>query len=81
MLTNIPWLSIITYVPLAGALALVFLFPKDRPGPIKYFATFVAGLDFVISLPLWPGMTVSDVGRVVDAILSPTMYRPQEVTR
>ncbi len=52
-MTNIPWLSIITYVPLAGALALVFLFPKDRPGPIKYFATFVAGLDFVISLPLW----------------------------
>src|SRR6266511_4122283 len=53
MLTNIPWLSIITYVPLAGALVLVFLFPKDRPGPIKYFATLVAGLDFVISLPLW----------------------------
>src|SRR6266508_2925323 len=53
MLTNIPWLSIITYVPLAGALVLIFLFPKDRPGPIKYFATMVAGLDFVISLPLW----------------------------
>jgi len=53
MLTNIPWLSIITYVPLAGALVLVFLFPKDRPEPIKYFATLVAGLDFVISLPLW----------------------------
>src|SRR5512132_934505 len=53
MLTNIPWLSIITYVPLAGALALVFLFPKDRPGPIKYFATLVAGIDFVVSLPLW----------------------------
>src|SRR6266496_390672 len=53
MLTNIPWLSIITYVPLAGALVLIFLFPKDRPGPIKYFATLVAGLDFVISLPLW----------------------------
>src|SRR6266545_2054412 len=53
MLTNIPWLSIITYVPLAGALVLIFLFPKDRPGPIKYFATLVAGLDFAISLPLW----------------------------
>src|SRR6266511_2115954 len=52
-MTNIPWLSIITYVPLAGALVLIFLFPKDRPGPIKYFATLVAGLDFVISLPLW----------------------------
>jgi len=53
MLTNIPILSIITYVPLAGALALVFLFSKERPGPIKAFATFVAGLDFAISVPLW----------------------------
>ena len=52
-LNNIPILSIITYVPLVGALALVFLFSKDRPGPIKAFATFVAGLDFVISVPLW----------------------------
>src|SRR5258706_10894609 len=52
-LSNIPILSIITYVPLVGALALVFLFSKDRPGPIKAFATFVAGLDFVISVPLW----------------------------
>src|SRR6202140_4110958 len=53
MLTNLPILSIITYVPLVGALALVFLFSKDKPGPIKAFATFVAGLDFVISVPLW----------------------------
>ena len=52
-LQQIPILSIVTYVPLAGALALVFLFPKEKTGPIKYFATFVAGLDFVISLPLW----------------------------
>src|SRR5258707_965244 len=52
-LSNIPILSIITYVPLVGALALVFLFSKDRPGPIKAFATFVAGLDFVISVPPW----------------------------
>src|SRR5713226_6459283 len=52
-LSNIPILSIITYVPLIGALALVFLFSKDRPGPIKAFATFVVGLDFVISVPLW----------------------------
>jgi NADH-quinone oxidoreductase subunit M len=52
-LNQIPILSIITYVPLAGALALIFLFSKERPGPIKAFATFVAGLDFVISVPLW----------------------------
>src|SRR6202162_4348497 len=53
LLSQIPILSIITYLPLAGALALVFLFSKERPGPIKAFATFVAGLDFVISVPLW----------------------------
>src|SRR6266542_1762139 len=53
MLTNIPWLSIITYVPLAGARVLIFLFPKDRPGPIKYFATLVAAIDLLVSLPLW----------------------------
>src|SRR5947199_1261178 len=52
-LSQIPILSIITYIPLAGALALVFLFPKEKTGPIKAFATLVAGLDFVISLPLW----------------------------
>jgi NADH-quinone oxidoreductase subunit M len=52
-LSQIPILSIVTYIPLVGALALVFLFPKDRPGPIKYFATLVAGIDFVVSLPLW----------------------------
>ena len=52
-LSQIPILSILTYVPLVGALALVFLFPKEKTGPIKAFATLVAGLDFVISVPLW----------------------------
>ena len=52
-LQQIPILSIVTYVPIAGALLIVFFFPKDKTGPIKYFATIVVGLDFVISLPLW----------------------------
>jgi len=52
-LNSIPILSIVAYIPLAGALAIVFLFPKEKTGPIKYFATLVAGLDFVVSLPLW----------------------------
>jgi NADH:ubiquinone oxidoreductase subunit 4 (subunit M) len=50
---QIPILSIVTYVPLLGALALVFLFPKEKTGAIKAFATAVAILDFLISLPLW----------------------------
>ena len=52
-LTNIPILSIITYIPLLGALAIVFLIPKEKAGVIKAFATFVAVIDFVVSLPLW----------------------------
>jgi NADH-quinone oxidoreductase subunit M len=50
---HIPILSIITYIPLVGALAVVFLIPKEKTGTIKAFATFVAVLDFVVSLPLW----------------------------
>ncbi len=49
----IPILSIVTYIPIAGALALVFLFPRERTGAIKTVATVVALLDFVASLPLW----------------------------
>ncbi len=51
--SNIPILSIVTYIPLVGALAVVFLIPKEKTGTIKAFATFVAVLDFVVSLPLW----------------------------
>src|SRR5215471_2621231 len=46
-------LSIVAYVPLAGALLMVFLVPKEKTAAIRLWATVVAGLDFVISLPLW----------------------------
>src|SRR5437867_1410481 len=49
----IPILSIVTYIPLAGALAVVFLVPKERTGAIKAIATAVAALDFLLSMPLW----------------------------
>ena len=52
-LSQIPILSIVTYIPLAGALALVFLFPKEKTGAIKAFATLIAGIDLLVSLPLW----------------------------
>ena len=55
LLNQIPILSIVAYIPLAGALALIFLFPKEKAGPIRSFATLVAGLDFAVSLPLWFG--------------------------
>jgi NADH-quinone oxidoreductase subunit M len=52
-LNHIPILSIVAYIPLVGALLIVFLFPNEKTTQIKYFATFVAALDFVASLPLW----------------------------
>ena len=45
-------LNVITYVPLVGALVLM-MFPKERSVLISRFATAVAGLGFVVSLPLW----------------------------
>ena len=53
LLNQIPILSLITYIPLLGALAIIFLFPKAKTGPIKAFATFVAAVDLAVSLPLW----------------------------
>ena len=45
-------LSLLILLPTAGALAILFL-PREKTGPIKALATAVAGLTFVLSLPLW----------------------------
>ena len=50
---SIPILSLVTYVPLLGALAIIFLIPKDKAGTIRTFATLTAVIDFAVSLPLW----------------------------
>src|SRR6185436_12520930 len=52
LLDHVPILSIICYVPLLGALILLFV-PKDRTAFIRQFATGVALLDFLVSVPLW----------------------------
>jgi len=46
-------LNLICYVPLAGALFIIFGLNKDNTKAIKTVATAVAAIDFVISLPLW----------------------------
>jgi NADH-quinone oxidoreductase subunit M len=46
-------LNIICYVPLLGAFAIIFLLKRDQSRAIKTVATVIAGLDFVLSLPLW----------------------------
>ncbi len=45
-------LNVITYLPLAGAILILF-FDKEKKDLIAKFATAVAGLGFIVSLPLW----------------------------
>src|SRR5574342_1260435 len=54
-------LSLIAYVPLAGALLLLF-FPKGAKKGIAYFATGVVAVDFLISLPLFTSWNTSLAG-------------------
>jgi NADH-quinone oxidoreductase subunit M len=51
--SGFPILSLITYVPLIGALIIIFFFNKKNTGAIKTFATVVAGVDFLLAIPLW----------------------------
>ncbi|MCP4901088.1 MAG: NADH-quinone oxidoreductase subunit M [bacterium] len=46
-------LNLVCYVPLIGALVIVFLVNKENKQAIKLVATLTAAIDFVISLPLW----------------------------
>ena len=46
-------LNLICYLPLFGALAMIFFINKENTRAIKWFATAVAGLDFLIAIPLW----------------------------
>src|SRR5687767_15019455 len=50
---NVPILSIITYIPLIGALIIMFFLRKENARGIKVFATAVALIDFLVSIPLW----------------------------
>jgi NADH-quinone oxidoreductase subunit M len=50
---SIPILSIVCYVPLLGALVVIFAFKSEKAEAIRKFATAVALVDFLISLPLW----------------------------
>ncbi len=45
-------LNIICYLPLAGAVMLLFI-NKENVKAIKTLATTVAAIDFIVSLPLW----------------------------
>jgi len=46
-------LNIICYLPLVGALVIIFLLKREQTKAIKVVATAFAALDFAVSLPLW----------------------------
>jgi NADH-quinone oxidoreductase subunit M len=50
---QVPILSIICYVPLLGALVIMFGMKGGNPAAIRKFATAVAFVDFLLSVPLW----------------------------
>ncbi len=50
---QVPILSIVCYVPLIGALIVIFFMRGGDNAAIKKFATGVVTLDFLLSLPLW----------------------------
>jgi NADH-quinone oxidoreductase subunit M len=51
-LLGVPILSLITWLPLLGALSLLFFIPKDQRGVTRLFASIWALLCFLVSLPL-----------------------------
>jgi NADH-quinone oxidoreductase subunit M len=48
-----PILNIITYIPLIGALVILFFVNKDSARAIRMMATATAVVDFIVSLYLW----------------------------
>ncbi len=60
-LTEIHILSIVTFTPLVGALIMLF-FPKDWKNFHMKFATLVAFIGFLVSVPLWFGYDTANGG-------------------
>jgi NADH-quinone oxidoreductase subunit M len=46
-------LNVVCYLPLAGALLTIFFINQENSRAIKWFATLIAGLDFLLAIPLW----------------------------
>jgi NADH-quinone oxidoreductase subunit M len=49
---SIPWLSFLVFFPLLGAV-LLLLSPKGAERSVRLWATLIAAVEFVVSLPLW----------------------------
>ena len=53
--SNQYWLLLqaIVYLPLIGALIMIFFIKKENSRAIKAFATAVTAADFLLAIPLW----------------------------
>ena len=61
-MSNVPLLTLITFLPALGAVIIMLFMKKEQTKAIKGFATAVAVLDFLISLPLWFNFDQSEAG-------------------
>jgi NADH-quinone oxidoreductase subunit M len=51
---NTGWLlNLVCYLPLVGAVLTMFFIKKENTAAIKWFATLITGIDFVLAIPLW----------------------------
>ena len=55
-------LNIITYIPMVGALVILFFVNKGNPRAIRLVATATAVIDFLVSLYLWPNFNRAGTG-------------------
>jgi NADH-quinone oxidoreductase subunit M len=55
-------LNIITYIPLIGALVILFFVNKSNARAIRIVATLTAVIDFAVSLYLWPNFDRAATG-------------------
>jgi NADH-quinone oxidoreductase subunit M len=55
-------LSIITYIPLIGALVILFFVNRNNGRAIRIMATATAVIDFLVSLYLWPNFNRAGTG-------------------
>ena len=60
-MTNVahfPLLSLILFLPLAGAVLLLFI-PNENGNAIRWVANLFALAGFLVSLPLWYGLALA----------------------
>ena len=55
-------LSIITYIPLIGALVILFFVNRNNGRAIRIMATATVVIDFLVSLYLWPNFNRAGTG-------------------